>query len=163
MHDAVWLNVNLATLRDGDAPYGAVRDGAIAAVGNGGSTTVPPGATVIDLSGRTIVPGLVMVHEHLYYTTGPGVYGQLGTSFSRLYLAGGVTTMRTGGNVNGIMDINVAMDLEPFSRINPCGFSGLQVTDLRSLGVDTTTRSVADALAPHLLRELGITARQEWV
>ena len=38
-----------------------------------------------------------MVHEHLYYPTGPGVYGQLGVSFSRLYLAGGVTTMRTGG------------------------------------------------------------------
>ena len=36
------------------------------------------------------------------------VYGQLGVSFSRLYLAGGVTTMRTAGNVNGIMDINVA-------------------------------------------------------
>jgi imidazolonepropionase-like amidohydrolase len=44
----------------------------------------------------------------LYYTTGPGVYGQLGVSFSRLYLAGGVTTMRTAGNVNGIMDINVS-------------------------------------------------------
>ena len=49
-----------------------------------------------------------MMHEHLYYTTGPGVYGQLGVSFSRLYLAGGVTTMRTAGNVNGIMDINVS-------------------------------------------------------
>ena len=50
------------------------------------------------------MPGLVMVHEHLYYPTGPGVYGQLGESFVRLYLAGGVTTMRTGGNVNGFMD-----------------------------------------------------------
>ena len=49
-----------------------------------------------------------MLHEHLYYPTGPGVYGQLGVSFSRLYLAGGVTTMRTAGNVNGIMDINLA-------------------------------------------------------
>jgi enamidase len=49
-----------------------------------------------------------MMHEHLYYTTGPGVYGQLGLSFSRLYLAGGVTTMRSGGNVNGIMDINLS-------------------------------------------------------
>jgi imidazolonepropionase-like amidohydrolase len=85
-----------------------VRDGSIATVGNAASTPAPPGATVLDLSGRTIVPGLVMVHEHLYYTTGPGVYGQLGASFSRLYLAGGVTTMRTGGNVNGIMDINLA-------------------------------------------------------
>src|SRR4029450_12724606 len=54
------------------------------------------------------LPGLVMMHEHLYYTTGPGVYGQLGVSFSRLYLAGGVTTRRTPGNVNGIMDINIS-------------------------------------------------------
>jgi enamidase len=46
-----------------------------------------------------------MMHEHLYYPTGPGVYGQLGESFVRLYLAGGVTTMRTGGNTNGVMDI----------------------------------------------------------
>jgi imidazolonepropionase-like amidohydrolase len=49
-----------------------------------------------------------MMHEHLCDTTGPGVYGQLGGSFSRLYLAGGVTTMRTAGNVNGIMDINLS-------------------------------------------------------
>ena len=85
-----------------------IRDGNIASVGEASSIQLPAGATVIDLSGRTVIPGLVMMHEHLYYTTGPGVYGQLGTSFSRLYLAGGVTTMRTGGNVNGIMDINLA-------------------------------------------------------
>ena len=85
-----------------------IRDGNIASVGEASAIQLPAGATVIDLSGRTVIPGLVMMHEHLYYTTGPGVYGQLGTSFSRLYLAGGVTTMRTGGNVNGIMDINLA-------------------------------------------------------
>ena len=66
----------------------------------------PAGATVVDLTGKSVMPGFVMMHEHLYYTTGPGVYGQLGASFSRLYLAGGVTTMRTAGNMNGIMDIN---------------------------------------------------------
>src|SRR3954470_421526 len=85
-----------------------IRDGNIAALGAAASTAVPAGATVVDLTGKSIIPGLVMLHEHLYYTTGPGVYGQLGVSFSRLYLAGGVTTMRTAGNVNGIMDINLA-------------------------------------------------------
>ena len=85
-----------------------VRDGNIAAVGDASSVSPPAGATIFDLTGRTVMPGLVMMHEHLYYTTGPGVYGQLGASFSRLYLAGGVTTMRTGGNTNGIMDINLA-------------------------------------------------------
>jgi imidazolonepropionase-like amidohydrolase len=85
-----------------------IRDGNIAAVGDSARVAPPAGATVIDLTGKSVIPGLVMMHEHLYYTTGPGVYGQLGVSFSRLYLAGGVTTMRTAGNVNGIMDINIA-------------------------------------------------------
>jgi len=85
-----------------------IRNGSIDAVGDGAAVTLPAGASIIDLTGRTVLPGLVMMHEHLYYTTGPGVYGQLGASFTRLYLAGGVTTMRTGGNTNGIMDINLA-------------------------------------------------------
>jgi imidazolonepropionase-like amidohydrolase len=85
-----------------------IRDGNIAAIGDAARTVPPAGATIVDLTGKSVIPGLVMLHEHLYYTTGPGVYGQLGVSFSRLYLAGGVTTMRTAGNVNGIMDINVA-------------------------------------------------------
>jgi len=85
-----------------------VRDGIIVELGDSSRVAAPPGAAVVDLSGKSVIPGLVMVHEHLYYPTGPGVYGQLGGSFSRLYLAGGVTTMRTGGNTNGIMDISVA-------------------------------------------------------
>jgi len=85
-----------------------IRGGNIADLGPAASMSVPGGATVVDAAGKTVIPGLVMMHEHLYYTTGPGVYGQLGASFSRLYLAGGVTTMRTAGNVNGIMDINLA-------------------------------------------------------
>jgi imidazolonepropionase-like amidohydrolase len=85
-----------------------IRDGVIGEAGSAVSIAVPANATTVDLSGKTVIPGLVMMHEHMYYTTGPGVYGQLGASFSRLYLAGGVTTMRTAGNVNGIMDINLA-------------------------------------------------------
>lgn len=79
----------------------------IAAFGDTARITPPDGATIIDLTGKTVIPGLVMVHEHLYYPTGPQVYGQLGQSFIRLYLAGGVTTMRTGGNVNGFMDLKL--------------------------------------------------------
>src|SRR4051794_19053437 len=85
-----------------------IRDGNLAEVGDAVRVRAPGGATVIDLTGKSVIPGLVMMHEHLYYTTGPGVYGQLGVSFSRLYLAGGVTTMRTAGNVNGVMDINIS-------------------------------------------------------
>jgi imidazolonepropionase-like amidohydrolase len=79
----------------------------ITAIGDAARTPVPEGARMIDLTGKSIIPGLVMVHEHLYYPTGPSVYGQLGQSFIRLYLAGGVTTMRTGGNVNGFMDFTL--------------------------------------------------------
>ena len=84
-----------------------IRDGRIVELADAARVTIPSGATTIDVSGKSVIPGLVMVHEHLYYPTGPQVYGQLGQSFIRLYLAGGVTTMRTGGNVNGLMDLNL--------------------------------------------------------
>jgi enamidase len=96
-----------------------IKDGMIADLGDSGRVQVPADATTIDLAGKTIVPGLVMVHEHLYYPTGPGVYGQLGESFSRLYLAGGVTTMRTGGNVNGFMDLNLSRLIEKGTKAGP--------------------------------------------
>jgi imidazolonepropionase-like amidohydrolase len=80
---------------------------------------VPAGATSIDLTGKAVMPGIVMLHEHLYYPTGPGVYGQLGESFSRLYLAGGVTTMRTGGNVNGFMDLNLKRLIDRGAKPGP--------------------------------------------
>jgi enamidase len=94
-----------------------IQDGRIAAIG--ANPTVPEGATIIDATGKTVLPGLVMLHEHLYYPTGPNVYGQLGQSFSRLYLAGGVTTMRTGGNVNGVMDITLAQKAQKFEVAAP--------------------------------------------
>ena len=72
-----------------------IRNGAIEAIGN--DAGVPADARVIDLSGKTVIPGLVMVHEHLYYPTGP-VRAYLAESFTRLYLAGGVTSLRTAGN-----------------------------------------------------------------
>jgi imidazolonepropionase-like amidohydrolase len=96
-----------------------IRDGRITDVGDAARVTVPAGANVIDLTGRTVMPGYVMTHEHLYYPTGPGVYGQLGESFTRLYLAGGVTTMRTGGNTNGIMDVNLARRIDEGSLAGP--------------------------------------------
>jgi imidazolonepropionase-like amidohydrolase len=85
-----------------------IRDGNIAAIGPAASTPAPAGAQVIDLSGKSVIPGLVLVHEHLFYPTGPGVYGNDYVSFTRLYLAGGVTSMRTAGNVGGYGDLRVA-------------------------------------------------------
>src|SRR5262245_22028145 len=94
-------------------------NGVITTIGSSSSTDVPAGAQTIDLSGKSVIPGLVMVHEHLYYPNGPGVYGQLGQSFSRLYLSGGVTTMRTGGNVNGFMDLNMMRLVEAGQKPGP--------------------------------------------
>lgn len=96
-----------------------IKGGNIETVGDTARTNVPAGATTIDLAGKSVIPGLVMVHEHLYYPTGPGVYGQLGESFTRLYLAGGVTTMRTGGNVNGFMDLKLKRLIDSGQRPGP--------------------------------------------
>jgi len=96
-----------------------LRGGNIAEVGDASRVKAPDGATVIDLTGKSVIPGLVMVHEHLYYPTGPGVYGQLGLSFTRLYLAGGVTAMRTGGNTNGLMDINIKQQIDAGQQAGP--------------------------------------------
>ena len=96
-----------------------IRGGSIAEIGDAARVKVPDGATAIDLTGKSVMPGMVMVHEHLYYPTGPGVYGQLGGSFVRLYLAGGVTTMRTGGNVNGFMDLKLKQLIEQGQAAGP--------------------------------------------
>ncbi len=85
-----------------------IRDGLIVAVGPSGSVLYPAGTEIIDLAGKTVLPGLVMVHEHLYYPVGPGIYGNFTESFVKLYLAGGVTAMRTGGNMNGYSELNIA-------------------------------------------------------
>ena len=96
-----------------------IRDGAIAAVGPAGSVDVPAGAHVLDLTGRTVIPGLVMVHEHLYYPTGGGTYANLSESFTRLYLAGGVTSMRTGGNMNGYGELGVKRAIDAGQKAGP--------------------------------------------
>jgi imidazolonepropionase-like amidohydrolase len=96
-----------------------IRDGKIASVGAASSAQIPAGAQTIDLTGKSVIPGLVMVHEHLYYPTGPGVYGNLTESFSRLYLAGGVTSMRTAGNMNGIGEINLKKSIDAGTRAGP--------------------------------------------
>jgi enamidase len=96
-----------------------IRGDRIAAVGDASSVAVPADAEVVDGTGRTVLPGLVMVHEHFYYPNGSGVYAQLGESFTRLYLAGGVTTLRTGGNVNGFMDLNLKSLVERGEKPGP--------------------------------------------
>src|ERR1700719_1677250 len=96
-----------------------IRDGRIASLGASQSVAVPAGAQFIDLTGKSVMPGLVMVHEHLFYPTGPGVYANVAESFTRLYLAGGVTSMRTGGNLNGFGDFGIKHDIDAGKKPGP--------------------------------------------
>ncbi len=69
----------------------------IAAVGAADSVTVPAGAKVLELRGRTVLPGLVGMHDHLFYQMGSEIGVRAAESFAMLYLASGVTTIRTAG------------------------------------------------------------------
>ncbi|HVC19801.1 MAG TPA: amidohydrolase family protein [Vicinamibacterales bacterium] len=84
-----------------------IRDGLIAAVGDAATTVVPAGARVLDLTGRTVLPGFVMLHEHMFYPAGQGAYNEMVYSFPRLYLAGGATTIRTAGSMVPYADLNL--------------------------------------------------------
>lgn len=70
--------------------------------------------------------------------------------------------IKRGCSYHGLA-VNAALDCEPFRRINPCGFAGLQVTDLAALGIDCEPRELALALAPFLLDVLRLPAASEWV
>ncbi|MDJ0792806.1 MAG: lipoyl(octanoyl) transferase LipB [Woeseiaceae bacterium] len=63
--------------------------------------------------------------------------------------------IRRGSSFHG-MALNVDADLEPFSRINPCGYKGLEMTDLKALGINLDLEQTADRLLPHFLRHLGL-------
>ena len=83
-----------------------------------GDQRMPTGAKVIDLAGKTVFPGLVGMHEHLFYPLpdgGPGLlplYGEMADSAPRLYLAGGVTTARTAGSLEPYTDISVKQAID---------------------------------------------------
>jgi imidazolonepropionase-like amidohydrolase len=88
-----------------------IRDGRIVAAGPSASTTVPADMMVHDLTGHSVLPGFVMMHEHMFYPTGQGNYVEMLRSFPRLYLAGGATTVRTAGSMGPYADINLAREI----------------------------------------------------
>lgn len=101
-----------------------VANGTIAEFGPSASITVPAGARVIDLSGKTIFPGLVMLHEHLF-TTSPDntpskrLLVEQPVSFPLLYLASGVTTMRTTGSIDLPADIAIKRAIDSGRQPGP--------------------------------------------
>ena len=89
-----------------------LRDGRIAAVGS--HVDVPEGATFIDGSGQTLIPGLVGMHDHMFYpaprvnpAAKEAIYPEQASSFPKLYLAGGVTTIRTTGSTEPYTDLEL--------------------------------------------------------
>ena len=97
-----------------------IERGVIRAVGADGAVPTPPGARVIDASGRSVLPGLVMMHEHMFYPSGGGsVYNEQAFSFPRLYLAAGVTTARTAGNMAGYADLELKRAIDAGRAIGP--------------------------------------------
>lgn len=86
-----------------------ISNGKISAVGPAATTPVPSGAQTMDLTGSTVIPGIVGMHEHLFYNSGNGIpmYNEQAFSFPRLYLASGVTTARTAGSLEPYTDLNV--------------------------------------------------------
>ncbi len=96
-----------------------VRDGRIASVGDAASAAVPPGAKVLDLAGRTVLPGLVGMHDHLFYPMGAAYYGEMGQSFPRLYLAAGVTTIRTTGSIEPSTDLEIKRAIDAGKAAGP--------------------------------------------
>jgi len=96
--------------------------GRIAAIGADGSVALPEGASRIDGRGRTVIPGLVGMHEHMFRTAsadGPFTVIQAPVTFPQLYLASGVTTARTAGSVDPHGDLGLRREIEAGRLIGP--------------------------------------------
>ena len=105
-------------------------DGAKIAAVQPASAPIPAGYRSIDLSGASVIPGIVGMHDHMFYIARPNadasghseeplVVPQMTFSAPRLYLANGVTTMRTTGSVEPYADINVKREIDAGHLIGP--------------------------------------------
>ena len=90
----------------------------ITAVGKTGSVSVPAGAQVLDLDGHTVIPGIVGLHDHTFYTTSARSI-QLSNSAPRLYLASGVTTIRTTGSMSPYAELNLKHSIDAGDAVGP--------------------------------------------
>ena len=100
-----------------------IEGGKIAAVQAGADVPAAAGTTVLDLQGYSVMPGIVGMHNHLFYVARPNfdaewkseppvMVPQMSFSAPRLYLAGGVTTMRTTGSVETYTDLNLKREID---------------------------------------------------
>jgi imidazolonepropionase-like amidohydrolase len=96
-----------------------ISGGKIQSIANADDAAIPAGARTMNLNGYTAIPGLVGMHEHLFYPAGNGMYHTQAFSFPRLYLAGGVTTIRTGGSMEPFTDLNVKAAIDEGRQLGP--------------------------------------------
>jgi len=125
--------------------------GKIESVGDASAANVPKEAQVLDLHGYSVIPGLVGMHDHLVYPMGNGIFGEMPFSFPRLYLAGGVTTIRTTGALEPYTDLELKKQIDSGQAPGPkmhvtgpylegAGSWALQMHQLT--GPDDATRTV---------------------
>jgi len=98
-----------------------LENGRISFIGPTAATTFPAGTRTLDLPGYTVLPGLVGMHNHLFFPMGgnPPMYSDMGISFPRLYLALGVTTIRTTGSVVPYTDLEAKRRIDAGRMIGP--------------------------------------------
>lgn len=102
-----------------------ISGGKIQAVGSSAEVQTPQGAQVLDKRGCSVIPGLVGMHDHIFYPPGRSMYAELGVSFPRLYLANGVTTIRTTGSIEPYTDLSLKHEIDagrmPGPKMHPTG------------------------------------------
>jgi imidazolonepropionase-like amidohydrolase len=96
-----------------------LKDGRIASIESAAAAQVPEAAVVLNLTGKTVFPGLVGMHDHLFYPEGDGVFAEMALSFPRLYLAGGVTTLRTTGSIEPYTDLELKKQIDSGAIAGP--------------------------------------------
>lgn len=98
-----------------------ISEGKIKSLGPSATAKLPPNILTLDLQGHTVLPGLVGMHNHLFFPQGgtPAIYSDMGNSFPRLYLALGVTTIRTAGSVAPFTDLEIKRLIDAGRMIGP--------------------------------------------
>ena len=98
-----------------------ITNGKITSISPSASAKVESAAQILDLKGYTVLPGLVGMHDHMFFPMGgsPPMYSDMGTSFPRLYLALGVTTIRTTGSVEPYNDLEIKKLIDSGRMIGP--------------------------------------------
>ena len=98
-----------------------IADGKIKSIQPDDDLIIPANAKVLELDGYTVLPGLVGMHDHMFFPMGgsPPMYSNMGSSFPRLYLALGVTTIRTTGSVQPYLDLEIKKLIDAGRMIGP--------------------------------------------